>query len=44
MKPTGEVFTSYPPQYPHACINCNYWAVKDQPYPFIEWKETPNVD
>lgn len=38
MKPTGMVYETYPPQYPHKCDKCGYENTFDEVYPRIDQK------
>jgi hypothetical protein len=33
LKPTGEVLTSFPAQYPHKCTHCNHTETFRETYP-----------
>jgi hypothetical protein len=37
MKPTGQCYTSYPPQYPHVCDKCGTNATYNVSYPEIRY-------
>ena len=42
--PTGNVLTTYPPQFPHKCNNlqCDYGQTfSDKTYPYIDHEEIP---
>ena len=35
--PTGFVYTTYPPKYPHECNKCNKRETFEKSYPTIEY-------
>lgn len=35
LEPTGKVFTTYPPMFPHKCNNCEYQQTFNETYPRI---------
>lgn len=40
LRPTGIVYSTYPPKFPHKCnnINCNYMETfTDKKYPYVEY-------
>lgn len=40
LRPTGEFFTSLPPQYTHRCNQCQYVeAIRGKTYPYIDYEE-----
>lgn len=39
MLPTGITLTSYPPQYPHACDNCDTRENFLEVYPSVRYEE-----
>jgi len=42
LRPTGQVYTTYPPMYPHRCNNpkCDYSeTMHNKAYPHIEYEE-----
>jgi hypothetical protein len=45
LRPTGQVLSSYPPQYPHSCnnINCDYTEVFYKSYPHIVYQPTDQL-
>jgi len=38
LRPSGTVLTSYPPQYPHKCTECDYTENFNRTYPYIEYE------
>lgn len=40
LKPTGQCFASYPPQYPHSCDNpnCAYTETFNETYPKLTYE------
>lgn len=44
LRPSGTIFTTEPPQYPHNCNNpnCKYGQTFNKSYPYIDWVEIFN--
>ena len=43
LRPTGMALTTYPPQFPHKCNNCDYMETfRDKQYPYIDYEEIDN--
>lgn len=39
MEPTGEIYDTYPPRYPHKCLKCGEGEIYSRRYPCIEYSE-----
>jgi len=39
LRPTETVFSTYPPQFPHKCNNCDYMETFSKQYPHIDYEE-----
>lgn len=40
MRPTGVVFETYPPKYPHACTHCGATQLFFKRYPETRYRTT----
>ncbi len=45
LRPTGTVYTTYPPQIPHKCTHCDYGETfSDKRYPYIDYVEIDKAE
>ncbi len=39
LRPTGQCYTTNPPQYPHICIHCAYGETfMGKTYPYVDYR------